>query len=193
MSGSGYAELAGAAMSEALRVLIRTALGMLALAFVLSGVAFAIAFDGVWWRGALAVVLALVNAGVIGGILAVKRAVLGGLMRGLQDQQLVHRAAFLVFSPEGPLGRVAERIPLAEAERRLRSAVESALGQMAQERGFRAAIARSMQARLLLTIEQVTLKHFRAEASEHGGVEPAKLSQELGARANQLVFDHVRG
>src|SRR4051812_38559186 len=188
MSGSGYAELAGAAVGEALRVLTRTALGMLALAVVLSGVAFAIAFDGVWWRGALAVLLALVNAGAIGGVLAVKRAILGGLLRGLQDQQLGRRAALLVFSPEGPLGRVAERIPLAEAERRLRSAVDSALGRSAQERGFRAAIARSMHARLLQGIEQVTLKRFRAEASEHGGVEPAKVCLELGERANQLVF-----
>jgi hypothetical protein len=193
MSGSGYAELAGAVVGEALRVLTKTALGMMALAGVLSIAAFAIAFDGVWWRGALALLLALVNAAVIGGVLSVKRAILGGLVRGLQDQQLGRRAALLVFSPDGPLGRVAERIPLADAERRLRSAVESALGQKAQERGLRAAIARSIQTRLLLGIEQVTLKRFRAEASEHGGVEPAKVCAELGERMNQLVFDSMRG
>jgi len=76
MSGA-IIELVGSAASEALKAFLRTVLGMLVLAFVLSGVAFAIAFDGVWWRGALAVLLTLVNAAVIGGILSVKRAVLG--------------------------------------------------------------------------------------------------------------------
>ncbi|HEY8210639.1 MAG TPA: hypothetical protein VIG99_24315 [Myxococcaceae bacterium] len=174
-------------------MLTTTALGMMVLAAVLSGAAFAIAYEGVWWHGALAVVLTLVNVGVIGSILTVKRAILGGLARGVRDQNLGQKAALLVFKPDGPLGRVAERIPFVEAEQRLRSAVESVLGQKAQEKGFRASIARSIQARLLRSIEQVTLKRFHTDAAEHGGVALAQVGAEIGERVNQLVFDHVRG
>jgi hypothetical protein len=181
-------------VGEALQAFLRTALGMMVLAVVLAGVAFAIAFDGVWWRGALAVVLTLVDAGVIGGILSVKRAVLGALSRGLQQQHLGQRAALLVFSPDGPLGKVAERVPLAEAERRLRSAVEGLLGQAAQQTGVRAWFARGLQANLLGGIEQVTLARFRADAAEHGGgVDLAKVGAELGDRADQLLFSKVHG
>jgi len=187
-------ELVGSAAGEALKAFLRTALGMLVLAFALSGAAFAIAFDGVWWRGALAVALTLVNAGVIGGILSVKRAVLGALGSGLQRQHLGQRAALMVFSPDGPLGKVAERVPLAEAERRVRSAVEGILGQRAQQTGIRAWFARAIQTRLVLGIEQVTLARFRDDATEHGGgVDLAKIGAELGDRADQLLFSKVRG
>ena len=193
MSGA-IIELVGSAASEALKAFLRTALGMLVLAFVLSGVAFAIAFEGVWWRGALAVLLTLVNAAVIGGILSVKRAVLGALASGLQQQHLGQRAARMVFSPDGPLGKAAERVPVAEAERRLRAAVEGILGQRAQQTGVRARFARGIQTRLLLGVEQVTLARFRSDAAEHGGgVDLARVGVELGDRADQLLFSKVRG
>jgi len=193
MSGA-VIELVGSVAGEALKAFFRTALGMLVLAFALSGAAFAIAFDGVWWRGVLAVLLTLVDAGVIGGILSVKRGVLGALAGGLQRQHLGQRAAGMVFAPDGPLGKAAERVPLAEAERRLRSAVEAILGQRAQQTGVRAWFARSIQTRLVLGIEQVTLARFRDDAAEHGGgVDLAKVGTELGERADQLLLGKVRG
>lgn len=193
MSGA-LLELAGAVAGDALKAFLRSVLGMLVLAFVLSGTAFAIAFDGAWWRGLLAVLLTLVDAAVIGGLLSVKRALLGALSGGLQQQHLGQRAAALVFSPDGPLGKATERVPLAEAERRLGSAVEAALGQRAQQTGVRAWFARGIQARLLGGIEQVTLARFRADAAEHGGgVDLARIGAELGDRADQLLLDKVRG
>ena len=82
MSGSGYAELAGAAASTALRTFLQTALGMLVLAFVLAGAAFWIASGGSWIRDSLAILLALTDVAVIGTILSAKRAVLDALAGG---------------------------------------------------------------------------------------------------------------
>jgi hypothetical protein len=193
MSGAGW-EAAMEMGGEALRVMMRTALGMMLLALILSGVAFYIAYEGTWWHGVLAVLLTLVNAAILGSILSVKRAVLGALARGLQKQKLGQSVASMVFKPDGPLGKVADRVPLAEAERRLRSAVEAVLSKRAQQTGLRARFARSIQTRCLEGIEQVTLTRFRADAAEQGGgVDLAKIGAELGDRADQLLFNKVHG
>lgn len=193
MSGDLFV-LAASAAGEAMRGLLKTALGTMVLAFVLAGIAFWIAFDGSWPRGVLAAVLVLMEAGVIGAILTAKRAVLSGLAGGLRSQHLGQRAASLLLSPDGPMGRVAGAIPVAEAERRLRLAVDSMLGLAAQREGIRASIARAIQERLLRMIEQVTLARFRADAAEHGGgVDITKVCEEIGNRADELLLGQVRG
>ncbi|HZN92959.1 MAG TPA: hypothetical protein VFB81_09635 [Myxococcales bacterium] len=193
MSGD-YVALAGAAVGGAVRTLLKTIAGTFLLAFILAGIAFWIAFDGSWQRGLLAVVLVLIEVAIIGGILAAKRAVLGGVIGGLQKQKLGQAAARLVLNPRGPLGDVAERIPLGEAERRLRLAVDSTLGSAAQQQGIRATLARSIQERLIRGIEQLTLVRFRSDAAEHEGkVDLAKVAAEVGDRADALLLDKLGG
>lgn len=194
MSGSGYLELAGAAAGKALQTFTKTALGMMALAVLLSGVAFYIAYDGSWLRGGLAVALTLVDATVVGVILSGKRAVLGGIAGGLQHQKLGQSAARMLLSSDGPIGKVAGRIPFAEAERRLRAAVEAVVGKTAQRGGIRGWLARSIQVRVVELIEQVTLTRFRAEAAQHGGdIDLEKVCNEVGELADSLLYDQVRG
>jgi len=190
-------EAAAAVAGDALRVLLRTAAGMMLLAVVLSGAAFLVAFDGSWLRGALAVALVLVEVAVVGAVLSVKRAVLGGLAGGLERQHLGRSAALLLFSPQGPLGRAsaaAERVPLAEAEQKLGAAAQSMVGEAAQRRGLRGSLARRIQERLAGMIQQVTLARFRADAAEHGGgVDLAQVGAEIGDRADALLSARVRG
>jgi len=193
MSGA-HIELAGAVIGGAVRTLMKTAAGMIVLALILAGVAFWISFDGSWQRGLLAVGLVLIVVGIIGGILTAKRAALGGVVGGLQKQKLGQAAARLVLNPRGPLGEMVGRIPLAEAERRLRLAVDATLGSAAQQQGIRATLVRSIQERLIRGIEQVTLARFRSDAAgQEGQVDIARVAAEIGDRADALLLDKVGG
>jgi hypothetical protein len=193
MSGAMF-ELAAAVIGEAIRGLVKTIAGMLLLAIVLAGISFWISFEGSWQRGLFAVAVVLSETGIIGAILSAKRAVLSGLEGGLRNQRLGQRAASLLLSGDGPLGRAAGTIPLAEAERRLRLAVDSTLGGLAESQSLRAMLARSIQERLIRLIEQVTLTRFRFDAAEHGGgVDMEKVCTEIGQRADELMLAKVSG
>ena len=129
-----------------------------------------------------------------------KRAVTAALAAGLNKLGLGRRAMGMIFSrmlnvsEEEAMGergaavaRKMERLPLADAEGRLRAAVEGLLGERAQQRGFRAWLARKIQAAALRRVEAITLVQFRKEEAAHGGVDLILVRDELGGKIDGLA------
>ncbi len=185
------AELAG----PALRTFLLTTFGMVAL-----GVACAAASIGIAWpagalRGMAAGAVAMAACCVIGVVLAIKRAVARAVLEGLRRRQLGASALGLIFERllgvseataagerGGALARTVERLPLADAEKKLRTVVAALLGEAASDDGW---LRRRIRANVLLRVEGLTLQRFRAEGA--GGVDLVKVRDELGARIDAAL------
>lgn len=168
------------------------------------GVLGAVGTGGAWERGLWSTPLVLLLCGVLTALLAVKRAVLTALIRGAERFTLGQRVAQALFgallgvkddgAPAGERGNAlaqrAEKLPLAEAEARLRSAA-ARLRSSAGADGVRGFFAARLHEALVEKIEAVTLARFRGDAA--AGVDLLKLRDELSRSADQLVSDRLRG
>ena len=161
---------------------------------------FAIASDGVWWRGLLGAVIGLSCCGVLGGLVVIKRSVLGALASGMLRLTLGKRTLDLLLagvfdvSDQAVMGergvqvaRAVERLPLDQAEARLRQAGQRLLG--ASDGWFR----RKLHARLLDLVQTVTLARFRDDAAAHGGVDLVEVRDQLGHTLDELLFRQLEG
>jgi hypothetical protein len=195
--------LAGALMEllrPALKALLGTAVGMAIFSIALAGGSFYLAAQGGSTGGAvLAGILALVVGAIFGGILSLKRAVLSALLSGLSRLALGSRVLGVVFSRiigvagvagdgaagdrGGAVARTVERLPLADAEARLRGAVSSLLAE--GESGW---LRRRLRERLLESVERVTLARFRAEGA---GVDLLKVRDELAGQIDGLLAAQI--
>jgi hypothetical protein len=159
--------------------------------------------QGVWQRGVLAAVLLLIALVVFTGVLAVKNAVMRGLLHGLQKLALGRRVLGVLFAKlgvtedgtqgerAGAIVRTIERIPLREAEVRLRGAVNAVLAERAEKTGMRAWLARKLIALAVTRIEAITLARFRSEDAKSGGVDLLIVRDELSKTIDQRLASTV--
>jgi hypothetical protein len=152
-------------------------------------------------RGALGALVAFALCAVLGGALAVHRAVLGGILAAVRRHSLGQRAAALLLDrvmglavdgtvraegAAGARGRAVaaalDRVPLAQAEAWLRQAVSERLG--AAQGG---ALRQRAERKVLDLVESVTLARLRDEGRAAGSVDLPRLRDELGARADDAV------
>lgn len=139
-------------------------------------------------RGALVALLALPLTLVLGSMLATKRAVLSALGHGVDQLDLAPRVVQALFDRVGRLGGVADlsqRVPLAQAEERLSAALRQLLRGDEAGAGF---LRRRVQGWLLEQLQEMTLARFRADAAQGGGVDLAKVRDELSEKARPLLL-----
>ncbi|MBK7859072.1 MAG: hypothetical protein IPJ65_10730 [Archangiaceae bacterium] len=202
---AGLLELLGPVIGAALKALLRTVFGMVLLGAVVTLATVYFAAEGSWVRGLIAAVLSLVALAVVTGILAVKNAVMRGLLHGLQKLQLGTRVLKLLFGQigvtdesahgerAGAIGRTVERVPLRDAEQRLNTAVSKLLEGRAAQTGMRAWVARKLLTGLLERIQKVTLARFRSEEAQAGGVDLLKVRNELSGVIDSTLASTIAG
>jgi hypothetical protein len=152
--------------------------------------------------GALAAVIAGAEGVATGVVLGAKRGVVMALAQALGELRLARAVVRLVFGRllgvaegeehgerGGRVARAAERLPLAEAERRLTGVVRDVAG----ETGKGGWLRRTIQARLLALVQKYTLARFREEDAAHGGVDLLKLKDDLEGRVDDALVKKVRG
>lgn len=181
-------------LGPALSAFLRTTIGMSLLGLVLTGASFYWAAQGSVMRGALAAALALALCTWIGIMLAAKRAVGRGLLHGLQRLGLGRRLLELLFDRLVPdrAAQAVERLPLAQAEERLGSAVRGLIAAQDQGGGLRGWLRRKLQTRLLLGIQQATLARFRKSGSEVSGIDLLRVRDELAGNIDRLLGDKIQ-
>ena len=186
-------DLFGPVIGAALKALLKTVFGMVLLGVVVTSFTVYFAAQGSWLRALIAAVLSLVALAVVTGILAVKNAVMRGLLHGLQKLQLGTRVLTLLFNQigvtekstqgerAGAVGQVVEKLPLRDAEAKLSGAVNNLLAERAAQTGMRAWMARKLVNAALTRIESITLARFRSEDAKAGGVDLLVVRDELAA------------
>jgi hypothetical protein len=184
-------ELFGPVIGAALKALMKTVFGMVLLGALVTSVTVYEAAQGSWLRALIAAVLSLVALAIITGMMAVKNAVMRGLLHGLKTLNLGTRLFTMLFDKlgvteeskkgdrAGALGRAVERIPLQQAEERLSNAVLSVLAERAGKTGFRAWLAGKLISSAVERIQSITLARFRSENAKAGGVDLIVVRDEL--------------
>ena len=196
-------EVFGPVIGAALKALLRTVFGMVLLGVVVTVATVAFVAQGSWLRGSIAAAVLLVALAIVTGILAVKNAVMRGLLHGLEKLALGKRVLGVLFGKlgvtddstqgerAGAIGRTVERVPLREAEDRLRGAVNSVLAERAGKTGFRAWIARKLIASAVTRIEAIPLARFRSDDAKAGGVDLLVVRDELSATIDQTLASTI--
>jgi hypothetical protein len=176
-----------------LKVLLKTAAGMIFLTLLVAGVSYEVAADGNWKHGLAGMALGLVTCGICGGLLTAKRVALSAVKAAIQKARLGKKMLALVFERMlavnakdnfmergGSVAKTVERLPLAQAEARLKSVVDSLVDAPEAGGGFRGWIKRSVQEALVRRVEAVTLAEFRESGAGEGGVDLAVTHHKLG-------------
>jgi hypothetical protein len=154
--------------------------------------------------GAIAALVALLEAVAVGVVLGGKRALVLALVEGLRRYRLGEAVVALLFrrllgaSAEAPLGergawlaRAAERVPLAQAEARLNGAVGAVLAAPAEGGGVLGWGRRRLQARLVAAVGKDTLARFREEGAKEGGVDLLKVQAEVATRVDDRLANKL--
>ena len=188
------------------RSFLLTLLFMLLLGVVLAIASYWILSASHWVYGVVAALVALFECIAVGIILATKRAIAVTLLDGLHKYQIGSAAVRLIFGRllgvsatenhgerGGWLTRTVERLPLAEAERRLDEAIHGLVNAPSEGGGQTSWLRRRVQNRLLSTVYKYTLAHFRAEHAQHGGVDLVKVQGDLGERIDGMLIGKLRG
>lgn len=150
-------------------------------------------------------IVAVVEGIVTGVVFGGKRGMVMGLAHGLGQLRLGKSLIQLVFDrilkvgeseAQGGIGerggriaRTAERVPLAQADEMLRTAVHGVTGETGQGGWLR----RKIQGKLLGLVQKYTLARFREEGAAHGGVDLLKVRTELEDTIDDKVVEKVRG
>ncbi|HEY7426825.1 MAG TPA: hypothetical protein VH682_21495 [Gemmataceae bacterium] len=190
----------------AVRSFLLTLLLMLLLGATLAAASYWILSGRHWVYGLIAALAALAECAIVGVILAAKRAVATTLVHGLRKSHIGSAAVRLIFDrllgvsaeeTHGERGgwatKTAERLPLAQAEKRLGDAIRQLIHAPATEGGLTGYVRRRLQARLLGLVHKLTLASFREEDARHGGVDLAKVQGDLGERIDGLLVGKLRG
>jgi hypothetical protein len=149
--------------------------------------------------------------GVIGTVTTVifasKRAVFAVIEAALKNLALGTTLFRAVFSrlvgvsdepqPDAPQGALAnaieERLPLAQAEQRLKSVVAQVTREDHQFDGMRGWLLTKARASLLGLVAQVTLARFRDDHRKQGAVDLRRVRDELGMGLDALLIEKVSG
>ncbi|MEW6433975.1 MAG: hypothetical protein AB1730_20940 [Myxococcota bacterium] len=193
----------GPVIGAALKALLRTVVGMVLLGVVVTIATVAYVAQGSWVRGGIAAALVLVALAIVTGILAVKNAVMRGLLHGLQKLALGKRVLGVLFAKlgvtedstqgerAGAIGRTLERVPLRDAETKLRGAVNAVLSERAEKTGVRAWMARKLIAAAVTRIEAITLARFRTQDAKAGGVDLLVVRDELSTTIDETLASTI--
>lgn len=188
---AGLLELFGPIIGAALKALLRTVFGMVLLGVCVTAGTIWIAADGSWVRGAIAAVFSLIALAIVTGMLAVKNAVGRGLLLGLEKLSLGKRVLTLIFNRigvtddsahadrAGTAGRLAETLPLREAEEKVTSAVNGILAEGAGKGGVRGWLMSKLLNSLLTRVQALTLARFRSDANAASGIDLRMVRDEL--------------
>jgi hypothetical protein len=192
------------ALGPAIGSLFKTAAAMALLGVVLAVSTYFIGSNGSILRGSLAAVTSLAACGALGVPLSWKRATGRGALVTVKKRRVGSYLVAAIFDRllelqgEGEAGarggRVAqaiERVPLNQAASKLRLAVIHQLKATPSGGGVRGWLRRTIEARLLGYIEQITLARFRDEASAGGGIDLMKVRDEVGATADDLIVEKI--
>lgn len=131
--------------------------------------------------------------------LRVARAVLEGLSLGSALFQVIFRYLLRVGDDQatgermGAVGKALEtRIPLSQAEERLRAAVSKVTLEKHELTGLRGWLLTHVRGTLVTSIERLTLARFRRDDQQHGAVDLLVVRDELGAGLDALLADQVK-
>jgi hypothetical protein len=183
------ARLAAVAVRAFLTTLLVLALAGLALA----GLSYHLLRDHPGY-GAAAGVLAFVEALAAGVFLGQQRALAAVLAHALKSFHVGREAVRLVFERLGAApaaAGVVQRLPLAQAEERLRGAVGGLVAAPPAGGGVTGWLRRRASERLLSLVEVVTLARFR-QAGADGTVDLAAVQADLAARIDELLTARLR-
>jgi hypothetical protein len=187
-------ELTTPLLGHALRAFLFTVFGMFALASVVAiGTVV-----GLWSTRPGYAMLAGLGAFVFYGLAGMgaggHRAVGAAVLHGLARAQLGTRTVTALFDALAATrgARALERLPLGEAETLLSDVVRRLITAPVVGGGFRAGLKRRVRDALIEKVAALTAARFRAEGSA-GGIELARVGQELAARADEALADTVRG
>ena len=188
-------ELAGPLLGRALRAFAATTFGMITLGVVVAGGSTYILWEKGAKHGLLGAFSALALFTVAGFALGGQRAVGSALIEGLRRAQLGSRAVRAIFDAlaETRGAQALERLPLAQAEEKLRAVVHQIITSPATGGGLRAKLGRRIRDTLVQKIEALTVSRFRAEGTAAGGIDIQKIGEELATRADEALGDQVRG
>lgn len=188
---AGLLELFGPIIGAALKALLRTVFGMVLLGVCVTGATVYFAAQGSWLRGAIAAGLSLAALAIVTGMLAVKNAIGRGLLLGLEKLSLGRRVLTMLFNRigvtdesahadrAGSAGRLAEKLPLREAEEKLTNAVNGMLAEGAGKGGIRGWLMTKLLNATLTRVQAVTLTRFRSDANAASGVDLRVIRDEL--------------
>jgi hypothetical protein len=182
-----------------LRSFLGTVLVLAVVGVALAGASYYVLRDHPPY-GVLAAALALVEALALGVVHGGQRAFLGTLTRGLRSLQLGRTAVRLLFERllglaagqevgehGGRMARTLERLPLAQAEKRLNQVVTGLANAPATGGGLTGWFRRWLQKKLLGRVQRYTLARFRQEGTEHEGVDLLKLQTELEEQIDERL------
>jgi hypothetical protein len=150
-------------------------------------------------------VAVLIECVVVGIVLAGKRAGAMALIHGLRAHRLGEATVRWLFQrllgitadqPHGQRGgtaaQVAERIPLAQLENRLSTAIRDALGEEAAGGSLPTWLRRRLQRRLLGMVQKYTMARFREADSEYGGVDLAAVRAEIESSIDNRLIQSLK-
>jgi len=186
-------DVLGPVLRPALKALLRTVAGMAVLAAGCTGLAVWFSWQHSMGCGLTTAACCLALSVVTTGALATKNAVLRGLLEGVRGLGLGAKMMNALFgslgvtesSPHGERGglglRAAEKVPLREAEARLRKAAQSLLHGRSIQGGLRGWLSKKLLTATVERVERYSLARLRADASAHGGIDLLKLQAELAS------------
>lgn len=186
----------------AVRSFVGTLFVLTLLGAVLAGLSYYFLREYPWFYGWIGAVLALIESVVIGFVLGTKRAVAMVVAQGLGSLRLGRSLVRLVFERMlgvaegedfgergGRIARGLERLPVAQADELLSTAVRGVTGEAAQAGWLR----RTIQAKLLEAVRKYTLARFREEGAKHGGVDLLKMKEELEQTVDDALVRKLCG
>jgi hypothetical protein len=190
----------------AIRSFCATMLLILGVGVVLAAGTYLLLAQHQPWYGVIGGLAAMLEAIIVGLVWASKRAVLMALAQGLKEYRLGRAAVRLIFERllgvdgqeqlgerEGRVAKTLERIPLAQAEKRLREAVQGVLDSPAEKGGLLSWGKRWLQARLLRYVEAFTLARCRERGTEQGGIDLFLVQMELESRLDEVLAARLTG
>lgn len=189
----------------AVRSFLLTFFLMLLLGVVLAVVSYWILFNPQPIYGIIAGLVALVECLLVGVVLSGKRAIAATMIQALQTYRISSTAVRLIFGRllsvsaeemHGERGgwstRTVERLPLAQAEKRLDDAIHNLLQAPSEGGGLTGWLRRGVQTRLLNAVRKLTLVRFRKEDAQHGGVDLLKVQHDLSEHIDGLLIGKLR-
>jgi hypothetical protein len=208
---SVWGTIAGMGMA-ALKSFLRTVLLLFCEGVILGIVTYYWLMDGFHFElskwgifSAILAVAMLLECILVGLALAGKRAVAMALIHALRVHRLGQATVRLVFqqllgvTAEQPLGerggmvaQTAERVPLAQVERRLNDAIRDVLRAEAAGGGVKMWVRRQLQRRMLGIVQKFTLARFREADAQHGGVDLVAVQAELESSIDDRLIGKLK-
>lgn len=188
-------EIGAPLVGRAFRAFAGSVLGGFVLAVLVAAGCWHVASERSATHGALAVVISLALFAVATVLVAGKRAVFAALIHAAGAARLGERAMALVFdrlvaTETGvAAAQAAERLPLADAEAKLRRVVDALVREDAGGGFVRSRVRRA----LLERVELVTLAELRVQGAPTGGVELSRVRAALSGRIDGLVVGSLEG